>query len=208
MMDDEATRRSRVTQEEDDLRRALRLSEEDEEKAKKEREEANQRALMDDSFNLYVCCLPAGAISSVGAYAMVEGDISGNVWKRIEAGDRGHRESKGGCSGKKGAGHVLEEEQFKDEVFRTDGTINLARRDRRLECSRCRQSNNQYQQQQQPDMYGQGMWGQQPLQPQFTSYNVRPCLPSARCSDAPGGFGRLRERDISGRRGVASEGFC
>ncbi|KAI9637451.1 uncharacterized protein MKK02DRAFT_32293 [Dioszegia hungarica] len=52
MMDDEATRRSRVTQEEDDLRRAMRESEEDEARRKRERVEANQKALFDDSNNL------------------------------------------------------------------------------------------------------------------------------------------------------------
>lgn len=49
---DEDRRRSQQQREEDELQRALRLSEEEEAKRKREQEEANQRALMDDNFQL------------------------------------------------------------------------------------------------------------------------------------------------------------
>lgn len=49
---DEDRRRSQQQREEDELARALRLSEEEEAKRKREMEEANQRALMDDNFQL------------------------------------------------------------------------------------------------------------------------------------------------------------
>ncbi|BEI89667.1 uncharacterized protein CcaverHIS019_0210290 [Cutaneotrichosporon cavernicola] len=49
---EEDKRRSQRVKEEDDLQKALRLSEEDEARKKREAEEANQRALMDDNFQL------------------------------------------------------------------------------------------------------------------------------------------------------------
>jgi epsin len=52
MQEDEATRRSQVTKEEDDFQRALRMSEEEEARRKREQEESNSRALFDDSLNL------------------------------------------------------------------------------------------------------------------------------------------------------------
>ena len=52
MQEEEASRRSQVTKEEDDFQRALRLSEEEEARRKRERDEANQNSLFDDSLNL------------------------------------------------------------------------------------------------------------------------------------------------------------
>ncbi|UOH82535.1 hypothetical protein LQV05_005242 [Cryptococcus neoformans] len=52
MSEDEARRRSMLTQEENDLQRAIRLSEEEEAKRKREQENATQNALFDDSLNL------------------------------------------------------------------------------------------------------------------------------------------------------------
>lgn len=49
---DEARRRNQELQEEDELQKAIRLSEDEEAKRKREQEEANQRALMDDGFQL------------------------------------------------------------------------------------------------------------------------------------------------------------
>jgi epsin len=52
MQEDEARRRSQISQEEDDLQRALRLSEEDEAKRKRDLESSNANALFDDSLNM------------------------------------------------------------------------------------------------------------------------------------------------------------
>jgi epsin len=49
---DENRRRSQAQKEEDELAKALRISEEDDAKRKREQEEANQRALMDDGFQI------------------------------------------------------------------------------------------------------------------------------------------------------------
>ena len=52
MQEEEAKRRSQVSQEEDDFRKAVRMSEEEEAKRKRELEASNQNALFDDSLNL------------------------------------------------------------------------------------------------------------------------------------------------------------
>jgi epsin len=49
---EEDRRRSQRVKEEDDLQKAIRMSEEEEARKKREAEEANQRALMDDNFQL------------------------------------------------------------------------------------------------------------------------------------------------------------
>jgi len=52
MQEDEAKRRSQVTQEEDDFNRALRMSEDEEARRKREQDKANETALFDDNLNL------------------------------------------------------------------------------------------------------------------------------------------------------------
>jgi epsin len=52
MQEDEARKRSQLTQEDDDLRRALRMSEEEEAKRKRDLEASNTNALFDDNLNL------------------------------------------------------------------------------------------------------------------------------------------------------------
>ena len=52
MQEEEASRRSQVTKEEDDLQRALRMSEEDEARRKRDLEASNTNALFDDNLNL------------------------------------------------------------------------------------------------------------------------------------------------------------
>ena len=54
MGEDEAIRRSRVTQEEDELRRALSMSAEEDQRRKKDVQTSNETALFDDALNMYV----------------------------------------------------------------------------------------------------------------------------------------------------------
>lgn len=63
MQEEEAKRRSQVTQEEDDFRKALRLSEEEEARRKRDLESANTNALFDDNLNLWVW---PGALLTLG----------------------------------------------------------------------------------------------------------------------------------------------
>ena len=52
MGEDEAKRIMDMSKEDEDLRKALRLSEEDDARRKREQETSNQNALFDDSLNL------------------------------------------------------------------------------------------------------------------------------------------------------------